>query len=422
MWALALAAAAALGAGRAQPGGWTLDVKPVWSPAQAESGQPQLTVSERGVLLSWIERYGSNAFLKFAERTPDGWSEPMTVASGTDWFINWADVPSVLRLPDGTIAAHWLQRSGGGTYAYDVRLAFSKDNGQTWTPPASPHDDGTRTEHGFVSMFAMPGAKSELGLIWLDGRAMSGSGHGGPARHGAGGGRGQAGHAAGGDMALRFATYVTGGAKTSETVVDSRVCECCSTTATVTADGPLVAFRNRSDDEVRDIQVSRLEGGKWSAPVSVHEDGWRIAACPVNGPMLSARGNDVAIAWFTAKGDTPQALAAFSQDGGRTFSEPIRLDDTAALGRVDILLLPDGSAVASYVEHADGRARFNIRRIDRAGRRSNPITVAGIEDGRASGYPRIAVHGNELVFAWVERSQPPVQALLVKTAVASLPR
>ena len=111
---------------------WPLKVTRVESPAGADSAQPQLTVSTRGVLLSWIERAGPTATLKFAERTSSGWSEPVKVASGDDWFVNWADVPSVIRLDDGTLVAHWLQRSGSERYAYDVRLAHSGDDGRTW--------------------------------------------------------------------------------------------------------------------------------------------------------------------------------------------------------------------------------------------------------------------------------------------------
>src|SRR5687768_6827015 len=73
------------------------------SPAAGNSAQPQLSVSKRGVLVSWIERAGDLATLKFAERTASGWTAAQTVASGRDWFVNWADVPSVLRLPSGAI-------------------------------------------------------------------------------------------------------------------------------------------------------------------------------------------------------------------------------------------------------------------------------------------------------------------------------
>ena len=101
---------------------WSPMIERVSSPAGPNSGYPQLSSSARGLLLSWIERDGQKATLRFAERTAAGWSAPRDVASGTDWFVNWADVPSVVRLASGELAAHWLQKSGPDTYAYDVRL------------------------------------------------------------------------------------------------------------------------------------------------------------------------------------------------------------------------------------------------------------------------------------------------------------
>lgn len=387
-----------------------LQVRPVTSPAAAPSAEPHLSVSSRGALLSWIERAGTRATLKFAERTATGWSPPRVVAFGDDWFVNWADVPSVLRLADGTLAAHWLQKSGPGTYAYDVRLSHSSDDGKTWSPSLMPYHDGTKTEHGFASLFQMPGAG--LGLVWLDGRAM------GPGSH-------DSGPMTGGAMTLRSAAFDRRWTQTSELPVDLRVCECCPTAAAVTSEGPIVAFRNRSEDEIRDIYVSRLEGGRWTEPKAVHNDGWHITGCPVNGPMLSARGRNVAIAWFTMKAGQGQAFVAFSKDAGRTFGAPIRVDDGGSLGRVDIELLADGAAVPSWIEYANDKTEFRVRRIEPSGARSEAVTVASISSARSSGYPRITQHGNELVFAWTEITRGvaglPDGTLRVQTAAARLP-
>ena len=136
------------------------------TPAAPNSAQPQLSVSKRGVLLSWIERSGDLATLKFSERTAAGWTPARTIASGRDWFVNWADVPSALRLPSGAIVAHWLQKSAASTYAYDVRLSYSTDDGKTWSPSFTPHH-GAPTEHGFIPV-SVP---ADLG-VWLDGREM----------------------------------------------------------------------------------------------------------------------------------------------------------------------------------------------------------------------------------------------------------
>ena len=381
--------------------GFALNMQQVSTPAASNSAQPQLTVSSRGVLLSWIERAGETATLKFAERTADGWTEPRMVASGSDWFVNWADVPSVVRLADGSLYGHWLQKSGPDTYAYDVRLSRSTDDGKTWAPSFTPHHDGTKTEHGFASLFQMPAAG--LGLVWLDGRAMKSEGHGG--------------HGGSGDMSVRSAVFDTAGKQLSETAVDLRVCECCPTTAAVTSEGPIIAYRDRSPGEIRDIYISRLVNGKWTDPVAVHNDNWHIAACPVNGPALSADGRRVAIAWFTAKGDEGHAFAAFSNDAGKSFTAPIRLDDVGALGRVDIALLDEGAAVATWIEFAEGRAQFKMRRVEANGTKSAASVVSSLAASRASGYPRLARFRHELVFAWTESTQP----TRVMTAVATLP-
>ena len=401
---LAAVSAVAMVAGQGSP---RASIEPLASPAGPNSAQPQLSLSTRGVLLSWIERDGPKATLRYAERTAAGWSAPRDVASGTDWFVNWADVPSVIRLTNGDLAAHWLQKSGADTYAYDVRLAYSKDDGRTWSASFLPHSDGTKTEHGFASLFPMPGGG--LGLTWLDGRATKpGASHGG--------------HGGGGAMTVHAAAFNRDWKQIYESPVDTRVCDCCPTAVAVTSDGPITAYRNRSDDEVRDIFISRFEKGKWSEPAAVHDDGWKIAACPVNGPMLSANGREVAIAWFTAKDDQPRAWVAFSSDAGRSFGTPIRLDDSGTLGRVDVDLMPDGSAVASWIEFAEQRAQLRVRRVQRSGVRSPPVTVSNVAGSRASGYPRLAAAGKDVVLAWTEtgegRSQ--VQTATIRGAVEAL--
>jgi hypothetical protein len=402
-------AAAAASAFQSQP----FSPQPLATPAGVHSAQPQLSVSSRGVLLSWIERNGDVATLKFAERTSSGWTAAQTIASGRDWFVNWADVPSALRLPSGAIVAHWLQKSGPDTYAYDVRLSHSTDDGKTWSPSYLPHHDGTKTEHGFASLFPVG---EGFGLVFLDGRNMKS-------------GSGQADHG-GGAMSVRYAQFDRSFKQIADTAVDAKVCECCPTAAAVTSEGVVAAYRNRSDDEIRDNYVARLVNGKWTTPQAVFNDNWKIAACPVNGPALSASGRTVAMAWFSVKQDQGQAYLAFSTDAGATFGKPIRIDDGGSLGRVDVELLPDGAALATWIEFVEqpvspkaqgggGRAQFRARRIDRNGTRSAPITVAGIAGNRASGYPRAAIANGEVVFAWTESSDG--GGLHVRTAAARLP-
>jgi hypothetical protein len=392
-----------LSCGRTAPAAWTVAVQRVDSPAGPNSSEPQIVDSGRGRILSWVERAGATSSLKFAERTASGWSPATTAASGNDWFLSYADVPSVMRLGDGTIVAQWLQQLDPIMEAYNLRLSYSKDNGKTWAPSFMPHNDGTKTQHGFASLLEMPG--NTVGVVWLDGR-NSPFDFDKPDT---------------GTMTLRYAAFDSGWKQTTDAEIDHKVCECCPTTAVTTSDGVLTAFRDRSDDEVRDIAVSRLENGKWTTATPVANDNWKLDFCPVNGPMLAARGPNVVAAWFTVKNDLGQAYAAFSSDAGRTWGMPIRLDDGGSLGRVDVELLDDGSAVASWVEYAEGRTDFRIRRIESSGAKSAPVAVAAVTGGQASGYPRLARLGEELIFAWTDSAPDASGALQLQTAVARLP-
>jgi hypothetical protein len=381
------------------PPAWNVTVEPLDVPAGTRSVEPQLTASSRGVLLSWVERTDKSASLKFVERTPGGWSDARTVASGSDWFLSYADMPTVQRLRDGTLVANWYLATNPLAEGYDILLAYSKDEGRTWSRPFKPHRDKTKTQHGFVSMFEPPAGG--LGLVWLDARDQENNTT----------------DPEGGVVSLYAATFDAGWKQIGESLVDPRVCECCTTATAVTDEGAIAAFRDRNDKEIRNIAVTRLEAGKWTGASVVHDDAWEIDSCPINGPALSARGRNVAAAWFTAKDDKGRAFAAFSADGGRTWSTPIQLEDSVARGYVDIEMLDDGSAVATWVEFADNRSQFRMRRVDASGARSASVTIANSAAG-VTGYPRAARNGNQLVLAWNESSGDESQR--VKAAVVQV--
>jgi hypothetical protein len=356
--------------------------QPLVSPAPAESAQPQLAVAPDGtVYLSWLEKVdtGSHRF-RFATLAPDAsaWSKPAMIHEGPGFFANWADVPSLTIGSGGLIAAHWLQVSGAGKYAYDVKVATSRDGGRTWSAPVTPHRDKTEAEHGFASFFPWPADRdgaAAVGLAWLDGRTH-------------------------GQMALRAARITADGAG-EEMVVDDRVCDCCPTSAVRTSRGVALAYRDRSPDEIRDIYVSRFEDGKWSEGRVAVRDNWQIAGCPVNGPSMSASGDRVALAWFAAPESKAHVSVAFSTDAAASFGAPVRVDGGNPMGRVDVELLADGSALVGWIEQLESGAQFRARRVWPDGRRGDALTIASLAASRASGYPRIARSGERLVFAWV---------------------
>ncbi len=354
------------------------------TPAGPGSGQPFLDAAGDGVWMSWTEP--ATGGHRVAVSFYDGeWSEPATIAEGDAFFVNWADFPSVRAFGD-RLFAHWLQREGQATYDYGVRVAVSDDRGESWTEPWTPHDDGTPTEHGFVSFF---GADDGVWATWLDGRAMV---------------------EPGGAMSLRARMLAGPGPPGAapagpETIVDDMSCECCQTDAVVADGVPVVVFRNRAPGEIRDIHVSRLLDSGWTPSSAVHDDGWVFGGCPVNGPAMVAHESLVAVAWFTAPDAEPRVNVAFSTDGAATFGPPVRVDEGRAAGRVDVVLLDDGAALVTWLEVAGGAGGASIlgRRVGRDGTAGDPVTLATTEVARASGFPRIARLGSDrLMLGWTD--------------------
>jgi hypothetical protein len=371
-------------------------------PAAAGAMAPRLVSAPSGLLLSWLEPLSpeDNPTIALAHQAEppspghrlrvsrfrdDAWSEPVTVAEGGDFFANWADFPSVVEGPGGVLLAHWLEKNGSGPYAYGVRIARSDDGGATWQPMGWLHTDRSATEHGFVSL--APLADGTFAAVWLDGREMPG----------------------GGPMTLRAARV--GEEVTDSRLLDERVCDCCATAAVAISDGVLVAYRDRSEGEVRDVSVARYPAPPGEAPVtSVHDDGWVIAGCPVNGPAVASDGGDrVAVAWFTAAGGEPRVRLAVSGDAGRSFGEPAEIAAAGSLGRVGVALLgrPGGEPPATVVswlgedDDGDGAAVW-LRRADRAGRLGAPWKLTATSAGRRSGFPQLVAHQGALYAAWVE--------------------
>lgn len=398
---VALAGVACVSGGR----GETLPpAREIESPAKPGSGEPNLAVAPDGrVLLSWIEPTdGERHALRYAARVRGGpWIEARTIAEGARWFVNWADFPSVAALPDGTLFAHWLAKSGPGRYAYGVNVVVSRDDGKSWSSPVVPHRDGTPTEHGFVSL--TPWSASAISVVWLDGRKTAGAGHDG---HGG----------AQAEMSLVHSTVGADGLLGPETLLDGRVCDCCQTDAAVADGATVVVYRDRSEKEIRDMSVVRFAEGRWSSPIPLAADGWEINGCPVNGPAIAAAGRHVAAAWFTAPRDKARVNVAFSSDSGATFGPPIAVDDGRPVGRVDVVLPADGSALVSWLEQAEKGVVLRVRRVRADGTRGPAVTAADSSAARSSGFPRLVESGGEVTIAWRDPATPS----RVRTAVLAL--
>ena len=379
-------------------GGALGEVVEITAPAPSGSNTPHLALDADGrVMLSWTQRRpDSTVAIQMATWNGTSWDSTRTIADNRQFFVNWADFPAITALGNGDLAAHWLEREGGGKYAYGVRVVRSTDGGRTWGAPVTPHTDGLAAEHGFVSLW--DDGVDGIGMVWLDGRksAMPDSTR---------------------EMTIRTATVSTTGALEREALVDARSCDCCQTGTAPTRTGRVIVYRDRTTEEIRDIAVVRRTDSGWTAPQKVHNDDWHYPGCPVNGPQAASRGDTVVVAWYTAAHDTARVNVARSVDGGATFGAPVRIDDGDPIGRVDVVLDDDANPVVVWLEQrGPDAAEVLARRL--VGNAPGPIRVLSRTSGaRQSGFPRLTRHGNDVVAAWT--SVNPLQVHVARFSLSS---
>jgi len=372
-------------------------------PTGINGSESSLHKSEDGTIyLSWIETgENKNGKLLLSKLNEDNtWSESKTIATGDNWFLNWADFPSVTSFGNNLVA-HYLEKSAEDTYAYNVKLTISNDDGNNWNNAFTPHTDNTNTEHGFVSKTQID--NDSFLSVWLDGRQTAYAEQDSTIAK---------------QMTLRAASFNSQGNTENEYLLDDRVCDCCQTDVAMTQEGPIVIYRDRSENEIRDIYYVKQVNGEWTEPQSIYNDNWNINGCPVNGAALSTKGKTVAVAWFTAANNLPSVKVVFSNNNGTTFSAPIEVGDVDPLGRVDIELLADNSALVSWMDTVDGTTNIQLQRVDQNGTLSNIMTLTESSESRSSGFPRMAVKNNKAYITWTkvnEGNKLSIETAVVKT-------
>ena len=359
-----------------------------WSlPAPPASGEPDLVVSPNGRLaLLWLNaESGRRTLLQYAELgVGDRWEGPLTIAVGNSFVVNVADAPHIAIADDRALWVQYLQRQADG--GYGVRLATSRSGGMNWSDPVAVNDDNVAAEHGFAALW--PAGEDRIGIAWLDGRDAGGEGE----HHD-------------GATALRAATFGPDLQRANETVVDARACDCCSTAAVRTNAGVVVAYRDRSEDEIRDIATVAFDGKRWSAPRPVHADGWHMTGCPVNGPSLAANGNDLVLGWFTAANDQPRVQIARSTDGGAHFGAPLVLEQGKQVdGRIAVALDGDNAWALWLREEFGGSSLWLARLAPDLSAERERVKVAMLKTrGGAGGYPKLALRNGTAHIVWTDR-------------------
>ena len=359
------------------------------NPSSSGSLQASWSLAPDGSpLMSWIETQKEGVYtLKYAVRKGGQWSEPRTVVANRKFFRHPAELPEVVALPDGTLFAHWIETPGDDPDAEFVYTSASHD-GVKWTPPILAHKDRSMVQHGLAS--AVASGDHEASVLWLE--ALKGED---------------------GPVSLKRTVVGADGKVIKEEAIDNDVCTCCPTSVVKTARGLLVAYRDHTPQDIRDISVVRLENGQWSAPKNISPDQWKINACPTNAAAVAAKGDRVAISWFTGAQNNPRVEALFSSDSGSTFGKPVLVSTGKAFGYTAVALDDQGGAYVSWLEQSDKGARIYVRQISSAGV-AGPVTQVAEAGRSALGYPRILHAGGETWIAWAGGGSKVQTARLVK--------
>ena len=246
------------------------------------------------------------------------------------FFRHPAEVPEVMETAGGHWLAHWVenQESSDAEFVY----VSSSADGTHWTTPLMAHRDHSPVQHGLVSMIENPGGGASL--FWLE--ALKGED---------------------GPVYLMRTVVDASGKEVSEERLDDDVCACCPTAVAKTTKGLVLAYRDHTPKDIRDIAILRLENGHWSTSKIINPDNWQIDACPINAASIAARGDQVAIAWYTAAHDSSQVKIVFSADGGVTLSKPVIVSTGHAYGYASVVLDDSGNATVSWLEQGSGAAR-----------------------------------------------------------------
>ncbi len=361
-------------------------------------GQPSVALEpDRGFIVTWQSTQQDVTSLNWLALNFDGEQTGRgVIAQGSNWFVNWADTPALAVLDNGDWVAFWLERNDPSMpEGYDIRVVRSTDRGATWSMPISPHRDGTKTQHGFVSMIAA--GDDRLLMAWLDGRGAASA-----ATH-------TSDHSANdhesAPMTLRSAVLNRANQVTEELEIDEKTCSCCQTDMARWADQTLIVYRDRTDDEIRDISVARRSAIRWGSPKVIHHDGWKIEGCPVNGPAIAVGSRKGVVFWPTFVNDQMKLRYIVAESPEALTNRP-RMNElqlpAMPSGRVDTVAWHDGFLL-TWISRARDRPAVEVAVLDADGQVTfgAPIAEPALR-GRSTGFPRIASDGKRGLVVWPE--------------------
>lgn len=312
------------------------------------------------------------------------------------------------------VVVFWLARRESGSVLLTSR---STDGGQSFEPAALVSGTDTSGNRGWHTLDVAP--NGDVHLAWLDHRRTAAAAGGAATAH-------------------RHHTNTAGAAPASADPVDTvamaqgsdlyfaegpddaapraltaGVCYCCKTAMAHTADGAIhIAWRHVYPGNMRDIAftTSRDGGRTFSDPVRVSEDFWSIAGCPDDGPAMTVdSGGRVHVVWPTVvtyrDGATQKTLFHAMTTDGRTFTPRVAVSTDSAAHHPQVTATGDGSIVVAWDGHIGDES--HVFRARGTSNTAGVMQFAKIDEAPRPGrYPAVLSAGAETITAWITGRAP----------------
>jgi hypothetical protein len=296
----------------------------------------------------------------------------------------------------------WTTRAGS---TWNLQYARSIDGGQSFAPATSVPGSAAAGGRGWHSINV--DSKGRVSVLWLDHRGLTSadSSH----KHAMGAAAAPAAPAA--DPTARAGlsqVYVADLAAGSATSIASSPCYCCKTALVNDGRTRYAAWRHVFPNGERDIAFAVASNGaaRFTAPVRLSDDHWKLDGCPDNGPALAVdAAHAVHAVWPTLQGGaSPTDLSLFyavSRDGKR-FGARQRIPTKGPAGHVQVAVGRDGAPVVVWDEVVNGARRLAFARV-RTGTdgRATFETLAVGDNAPGQWYPALAGSSNGVYATWV---------------------
>ena len=203
-----------------------------------------------------------------------------------------------------------------------------------------------------------------------------------------------------------------GGTMVEEENVDDLTCDCCNPAPISVGDSLLVAFRDLEHVDggvVRDVVATSRTVSGWTETVPIADDHWFIDACPFSGPSAVETGERLVVAWMDARQSVHPNQAGTtiwvdrSDDAGVTFGNDLAVTDEG-IHRWPVMAVDEAGTIHLVWETQGAEGGLSYATSDDGGRSfSDPVLLVERDaDAGSPTSPSVIVHEGRLLVSWAD--------------------